>query len=295
MLKAYLNEDIRIIKIFGNDAAEYLNNIISNNIDQASSSTSIYSCLLTPQGKFLADFFITCFDGGFFLLTHSKFCEDLINGLNFYKLRSKINIEDISSSYKYYFMPNAEIESIFNTTNPNLGQTTQSSQSYAFIDPRFAKLGTHVVSKNESIDGNKLEVIEDDCLDHFLANGILNMYLIEDLSKFYPLENNLHLLNAVDFKKGCYVGQELTARMKLRNKIPRTILPFILNLKNNETIDTKEILENETVVGEIVFQKNKYVFGHITFRKLSGPISLDMHFSLNGHELEINHQNWLTF
>jgi folate-binding protein YgfZ len=121
------------------------------------------------------------------------------------------------------------------------------------------------------------------------------MYLIEDLSKFYPLENNLHLLNAVDFKKGCYVGQELTARMKLRNKIPRTILPFILNLKNNETIDTKEILENETVVGEIIFQKNKYVFGHITFRKLSGPLSLDMHFSLNGHELEINHQNWLTF
>ena len=65
------------------------------------------------------------------------------------------------------------------------------------------------------------------------------MHLIDDLTKFYPLENNLHFLNAVDFKKGCYVGQELTARMKLRNKIPRTILPFILILETEADLNQK--------------------------------------------------------
>ena len=62
MLKAYLNKDIKIIKISGDDAKEYLNNIITNNIEQVNTETSIYSCLLTPQGKFLADFFITYFE-----------------------------------------------------------------------------------------------------------------------------------------------------------------------------------------------------------------------------------------
>ena len=59
MLKAYLNKDIKIIKVSGNDAKVYLNNIITNNVEQINTKTSIYSCLLTPQGKFLADFFIT--------------------------------------------------------------------------------------------------------------------------------------------------------------------------------------------------------------------------------------------
>jgi folate-binding protein YgfZ len=121
------------------------------------------------------------------------------------------------------------------------------------------------------------------------------MYLIEGLSKFYPLENNLHMLNSVDFKKGCYVGQELTARMKLRNKIPRTIIPFILDLENDKSYIKNEILENDTVVGEIIFQKNEYLFGHITFRKLSKDMSLDMQFSLKDQKLKINQQDWLNF
>ena len=226
MLKAYLNKDIKIIKISGDDAKDYLNNIITNNIEQVNTETSIYSCLLTPQGKFLADFFITYFEDGYFLLVHSKFLENLIKGLNFYKLRSKINIEDISHLYKYCFLPNPEVDTIFGTNILNLGYTTIDNSSYAFIDPRIAKLGAHIVTSENSIGKNELELVEDDCLEHFLSHGLLSMYLIEDLSKFYPLENNLHMLNAIDFKKGCYVGQELTARMKLRNKIPRTILPL---------------------------------------------------------------------
>lgn len=293
MIKAHLNNDMSIIKISGDDAREYLNNIITNNIEQVNETKSIYSCLLTPQGKFIADFYVANFDNNIILVTNKKFKDGLINGLNFYKLRSKVNVEDISNLYQYYFLPFIE-ETIFNIEDHSLGRTTLFDKSFAFIDPRVTMLGMHVVSSDKTLGTNKLEISEDDCLSHFLKHGILSMHLIEDLSKFYPLENNLHFLNAVDFKKGCYVGQELTARMKLRNKIPRTILPFILTLKNKEDLNHSNIFENDNVVGEIIYQKDQYIFGHITFRKLSKDISLDMNFNLENHNLEINKQDWLA-
>ena len=293
MIKAHLNNDMSIIKISGDDARKYLNNIITNNIEQVNETKSIYSCLLTPQGKFIADFYVANFDNNIILVTNKKFKDGLINGLNFYKLRSKVNIEDISNLYQYYFLPFIE-ETIFNIEDHSLGKTILFDKSFAFIDPRVTMLGMHVVSSDKTLGTNKLEISEDDCLSHFLKHGILSMHLIEDLSKFYPLENNLHFLNAVDFKKGCYVGQELTARMKLRNKIPRTILPFILTLKNKEDLNHSNIFENDNVVGEIIYQKDQYIFGHITFRKLSKDISLDMNFNLENHNLEINKQDWLA-
>ena len=293
MIKAHLNNDMSIIKISGDDTREYLNNIITNNIEQVNETKSIYSCLLTPQGKFIADFYVANFDNNIILVTNKKFKDGLINGLNFYKLRSKVNVEDISNLYQYYFLPFIE-ETIFNIEDHSLGKTILFDKSFAFIDPRVTMLGMHVVSSDKTLGTNKLEISEDDCLSHFLKHGILSMHLIEDLSKFYPLENNLHFLNAVDFKKGCYVGQELTARMKLRNKIPRTILPFILTLKNKEDLNHSNIFENDNVVGEIIYQKDQYIFGHITFRKLSKDISLDMNFNLENHNLEINKQDWLA-
>ena len=293
MIKAHLNNDMSIIKISGDDAREYLNNIITNNIEQVNETKSIYSCLLTPQGKFIADFYVANFDNNIILVTNKKFKDGLINGLNFYKLRSKVNVEDISNLYQYYFLPFIE-ETIFNIEDHSLGKTILFDKSFAFIDPRVTMLGMHVVSSDKTLGTNKLEISEDDCLSHFLKHGILSMHLIEDLSKFYPLENNLHFLNAVDFKKGCYVGQELTARMKLRNKIPRTILPFILTLKNKEDLNHSNIFESDNVVGEIIYQKDQYIFGHITFRKLSKDISLDMNFNLENHNLEINKQDWLA-
>ena len=295
MPKAYLNSDIKIVKIYGDDVKDYLNNIVTNNIDHVNTSNSIYSCLLTPQGKFLADFFISHFDNGFYLLLNIKFYEDLIKGLNFYKLRSKVTIEDVTNSYSYFFVPFDSLTPFFNSNNVSLGHTALDDDSYAFNDPRIEKLGTHIVSSKNSFGKNELDIVEDDCLDYFLEQGILGMYLIEDLTKFYPLENNLHFLNAIDFKKGCYVGQELTARMKLRNKIPRTIIPFILDVKSNVNSKNVEIIENNNVVGEVIFQKDKFLFGHITFRKLSDKISSNMEFFIGDQKLRINQQKWITF
>jgi len=298
MPNAYKNNDIKIIKVFGDNAKDYLNNIITNNTELISSKNTIYSCLLTPQGKFLADFFITSFYNEFHLMTHSKFHDDLIKGLSFYKLRSKVTIEDVSSSYKYYFMPqpDSQTKSKFGSSAMKVGQTIQEKNSYSFIDPRIASIGIHIVTSNDqSIESKNLQLFEGDCLDHFLANGILSMNFIKDLNKFYPLENNLHLLNAIDFKKGCYVGQELTARMKLRNKIPRTILPFIIDADSKLNLKNTEILEDNVEVGEIIFQYKKYLFGHITLRKLSKNNPLNIEYRVANQIIKVNSQEWIKF
>lgn len=293
MIMAFINNDISIIKVTGDDTIEYLNNIITNDITQVNATKSIYSCLLTPHGKFIADFFISHFNDSIFLITNKKFKENLIKGLNFYKLRSKVIIEDISKFYKYYFLPSIE-ESIFDSSEHSLGKTNCYEKSFTFIDPRLVKLGTHIISSNKNINNTSLEIFEGDCLVHFLKNGILNMHLIQDLTKVYPLENNLHLLNAVDFKKGCYIGQELTARMKLRNKIPRIIIPFIFDLHEKNDLNHADIFENDNLVGEIIYHKDQYLFGQITFRKLSKNINLNMQFFLKDHKLTINKQAWLA-
>ena len=73
------------------------------------------------------------------------------------------------------------------------------------------------------------------------------------------------------------------------------IIPFILDVKSNANLNNIEIKEKDNVVGEIIFQKDKFLFGHITFRKLSDKISSDMKFFLNEQQLKINQQNWLIF
>ena len=293
MLTTCLNKDFNILKISGDDSRDYLNKIITNDIEQVNSNNSIYSCLLSPQGKFIADFFISEFNEDFILLIHSRFKDDLIKTLNLYKLRAKFDIEDISAAYEYHFIETKNSSDIFNLNDDLSGKTISYDHSFAFIDPRLKTLGVHVISSNGAVGVTKLDNLQKGYTENFLKHGILNTHLIQDLSKFYPLENNLHLLNGIDFKKGCYVGQEITARMKLRNKIPRTILPFIIDFKDDIQHLQSAIIENSNTVGEIIYQQGLYLFGNISLRKLSSEKISDMTFSLPNNELKINKQSWM--
>ena len=92
-------DDRGLISITGDDAKEYLQNIITNDIEKVDHSNSIFSALLSPQGKYLHEFFIISSNNGFFLDCSNKSIEDLIEHLSKYKLRSKVEIKDFSSEY----------------------------------------------------------------------------------------------------------------------------------------------------------------------------------------------------
>ena len=232
----------RFFKIFGIDSESFIQNLITNDITKCSKDRIIYSCLLTPQGKFIADFFIFKQNNIYFFETDKKFYNNLLQKLKIYKLRSKINIEE-ENLFSY---------SIFNF-DYNFNYLIQQS------DPRNNNLGNKLILKNEIELSNKnIKIIEETKYHEIL---ILNNtpYSSIDLheNKSLLLENNFENLNSIDWEKGCYIGQEITARMKYRALLKKKLYP--LKIKKGEASIDMELISNGKKIGEIKSIANSYI------------------------------------
>ena len=249
-------EDRGLISITGDDAKEFLQNIITNDIEKVSEDHSIFSALLSPQGKYLYEFFIISSDNGYFLDCGNKSKEDLISHLSKYKLRSKVEIKDFSSDYTIGVL-SAEIFKEIQSENNKSSNTILYRESPIFIDPRKKELGARILSSLEKLHLTikKLNLKIVDSSKYFdLAHsfGIPEKGLINLKGQLFGLEANFEELNAIDFKKGCYVGQENTARMKLKNKLRRRLLA----IKADEEIKVGDDLNfGEIKIGKILINK----------------------------------------
>jgi folate-binding protein YgfZ len=246
-------EERGLILVEGIEAKQFLQNIITNNIEKVNDSNSIFSAIFTPQGKYLYEFFITKNKNGYLLDCNIELKEDLIKHLFKYKIRSKIEIKDLSSSHvigiisKEKFL---EIQEELNSKN----KTVLYRESPCFIDTRLSSLGARIVSSLEklhlTIKKLNLEIIEkSDYLKLSHIEGVPTEGVKDLQNNLFGLESNFEELNAIDFKKGCYVGQENTARMKLKNKLRRRLLPVVSN-KPLKIFD--EIKFNDQVVGKVL-------------------------------------------
>ena len=221
-------KDRGLISITGDDVKEYLQNIITNDIEKVNQSNSIFSALLSPQGKYLHEFFVISSDNGYFLDCDNASKEYLIGHLSKYKLRSKIEIKDFSSDYVVGVLSLEKFKEIQSENSKSTG-TILYRESRLFIDPRKKELGARILSSLEklhlTIKKLNLKIVDSSVyleLAHSL--GVPEKGLINLKEQLFGLEANFEELNAIDFKKGCYVGQENTARMKLKNKLRRRLL-----------------------------------------------------------------------
>ncbi len=246
-------EDRGLIAIEGPDAKNFLQNIISNDIDKVSKSSSIFSGIFTPQGKYLYEFFIIKNSKGFFLDCDSTFKEELIKTLSKYKLRSKVEIKDLSSSYVIGVTSAEKFKEIQNEITSK-EQTILYRESSFFLDTRSTKLGARILSSLEKLHltikklGLKI-VDKSNYLKTAHVEGIPIQRIKNLQDSLFSLESNFEELNAIDFKKGCYVGQENTARMKLKNKVRRKLMP-IISKTTLKILD--EIKFKEQVVGKVL-------------------------------------------
>ena len=246
-------EDRGLIAIEGPDAKNFLQNITSNDVDKVSESSSIFSGIFTPQGKYLYEFFIIKNNEVFLLDCDNTFKEELIKYLSKYKLRSKVEIKDLSSSYAI----GVTSEEKFKEIQSELGskeKTILYRESPFFLDTRSAKLGARILSSLEklhlTIKKLNLKIVDRaNYLKTAHAEGIPVRGIKNLQDNLFSLESNFEELNAIDFKKGCYVGQENTARMKLKNKVRRKLIPIIA--KNNLKI-SDEIKFKDRVVGKVL-------------------------------------------
>tara|TARA_X000000368_G_scaffold162421_1_gene128052 strand:+ start:499 stop:1380 length:882 start_codon:yes stop_codon:yes gene_type:complete len=246
-------KDRGLICISGKDTREYLQNIITNDINKVSETSSIFSALLSPQGKYLFEFFIIKSNNGYFLDCDNKIIRELVKSLDKYKLRSQVEIKDLSSEFAIGIINLDKFKEIQNNEK-NKGNTIMYKESTIFVDSRKKDLGARILSNIKKLDLTikELNLKKSDIktyLSHAYRLGIPVKGLENLKEQLFGLEANFEELNGIDFKKGCYVGQENTARMKLKNKLRRRLLPIKMEGKINIG---SEIMFNNNKIGKVL-------------------------------------------
>ena len=229
-------KDRGIISVLGKDSKEFLQNIITNDINIVNKDNSIFSGIFTPQGKYLYEFFVIKSDDGYYLDSPEEYVDELKIFLEKYILNSDVKINSVSNNYVVGVISNEKFEEIKKQENKNT-QTLIYRDSPVFKDPRSKKLGSRVLSNLEKLylTIKKLALKIEDNNNYFSVAheaGVPIKNLRELQNNLFGLEANFEDLSAIDFKKGCYIGQENTARMKLKNKLRKKLLLLLkyLNL-----------------------------------------------------------------
>ena len=208
----YILEDRGILYISGEDSASFLQNLISNDINKVKDDKSCFASLLTPQGKYLFEFIIVKHKQGYFLDCEKKIIEDLFLKLKTYKLRSKIEILNLSNEFVVAVLSSKKFLSLDSSKN-ELGHTIKFREDSICLDPRHNDLGARIIINLEKLHLSlKLLGLKSRNVNEYYSIssnlGIPQVNTDKLQNNIFGIECNLEELNGIDFKKGCYIGQE---------------------------------------------------------------------------------------
>ncbi|WP_422002872.1 YgfZ/GcvT domain-containing protein [Reyranella sp.] len=209
-----------VIAVGGPDRVAFLQGLISNDTTRVAPDRAIWAALLTPQGRFLNEMFVV--DGGddtLLLETERDRAAALARKLSLYKLRSKVTVEDRSATL--------EVAALFGPDAPSL---LPVAGAVGFVDPRLPELGVRLLAPagqaGALLAARGVAQAPLDAYDtHRLALGVPDGSRDLVVEKALLLENGFDELHGIDWQKGCYMGQELTARTKYRALIRKRLFP----------------------------------------------------------------------
>ncbi len=253
----YIFENRGLLYLSGEDVKEFIQNIITNDIEKVTNNMSCFAALLTPQGKYLFDFLIIKHKSGYFLDCEKKNIDQLFKQLNLYKLRSKVEILNLSNEFVVAGMSYEKFLTFENSKDIE-GFTIKYRKDPIFLDPRLKKLGARLIINLEKLylSLKKLELKTANVEDYYNLShklGVSQINNFELQNKIFGIECNFEELNGIDFKKGCYVGQENTARIKLKNKLNRRLFAIKI-IEGN--IESEEIFLEDKEVGKLLIKSN---------------------------------------
>ena len=262
----YILEDRGILYINGADAKEFLQNLISNDINKVNDDNSCFASLLTPQGKFLFAFIIVKHKAGYFIDCEKSQTDALFKQLNVYKLRSDVEIMNLSNEFVVAAF-NYEKFLKFEGAKNNPGHTIKYREDPILLDPRNKGLGARLIINLEKLylSLKKLELKEYPIDEYFKFShdlGIAQKDMNKLQNKLFGIECNFEELNGIDFKKGCYVGQENTARIKLKNKLSKRLLP--IQLISGKLSEGEAIYLNDAKIGKVLIN-DEYPFALVKY------------------------------
>src|SRR5215472_2213717 len=199
-------EDRAVIAVSGPEARSFLQGLITNDVEKLSPRTGLYAALLTPQGKILFDFMVVEGDGALLIDCAASSRDVLVKRLGLYRLRAKVAIEPREQ---------LAVLAAWDGAIP--------ANAIAFTDPRLAELGVRGIGARA-----EMPTSASDSSAYHMRRFTLGVPEGSDFGsdRIFALDGGLEELHAVDFDKGCYVGQELTARMKHRGTARKRLLPL---------------------------------------------------------------------
>ena len=290
--QVYILEDRAILYINGDDAKEFLQNLISNDINKVNDDNSCFASLLTPQGKFLFEFIIVKHKLGYFIDCEKSQANDLFKQLSIYKLRSKVEILNLSNEFVIGVFDSEKFLS-FDNAKDVLGHTLKYREDPIVLDPRHKELGARLIINLEKLylSLKKLGLKSADSIEYYKIShqlGIVPKDLNKLQNKLFGIECNFEELNGLDFKKGCYVGQENTARIKLKNKLSKRLLPIQVTIgKLNQD---EPIYNNEVEIGKILIEKD---FPFALVKYLDDNFNENLNYSTKNASFKIIKPNWI--
>ena len=233
----------KVFRFSGTDARKFLQNLITNDVKRLDTGP-VYSALLTPQGKFIADFFLIPDGNDILMDVDTDAAATLIPRLNMYKLRADVTISE---------------------TDLIVSRGLNDAPEGAVADPRDANLGWRYYGaedhNTDAVDWDALRV------DHKIPEMGRELD-----AESYILEMGFEGLNGVDFRKGCYVGQEVTARMKHKTELRKGLVRLVADADIPENAD---VMSNGKVIGRTHTSSGKRALAYLRYDRADGDISVN--------------------
>jgi folate-binding protein YgfZ len=288
----YILDDRAILYINGEDVKEFLQNLISNDINKVSETNTCFASLLSPQGKFLYEFIIIKHKSGYLVDCEKSQADELYKQLSIYKLRSKVEILNLSNEFVVAAFSHEKFLT-FDEAQDFSGFTLKYREDPIFLDPRNKQLGARLIINLEKLylSLKKLDLHDANLNEYYSFShklGIVPKDLNKLQNKLFGIECNYEELNGIDFKKGCYVGQENTARIKLKNKLSKRLLP--ISMIDGALTEGESIYYNDNEIGKVLIDK-EYPFALIKY--LDENFTGKSDFNTKKASIKIEKPNWI--
>jgi folate-binding protein YgfZ len=221
--------DRAVLEIAGADRRDFLQGLVSNDVAKVSDGRAVYAALLTAQGKYLHDFFIAAIGDAFVLDGEAARLADLKRRLALYKLRAKVTLAEAGDRFIVAAaFGQAALDALRLPAEP--GAALPFAGGLAYVDPRLAELGARLLLPRgaglAALEAAGFRVADAAVYDRLrLTLGVPDSSRDLVVEKSILLESGFDELNGIDWQKGCYIGQELTARTKYRGLVKKRLLP----------------------------------------------------------------------
>jgi folate-binding protein YgfZ len=286
-LQAALLPDRGVVKVSGDDARGFLNGLFTVDVTKMTPGSARFGALLTPQGKVIADFIVfeaTTDDGGGFLIDCPRaLAPTLVEKLGFYKLRAKVQIEDLSAGLG--------VMAVW----PGGGE---SEYGPGFADPRLPELGTRIIlPPDTAADAAKdlgATLVDADLYDtHRVKLGVPRGGMDFIYGDTFPHEANMDQLGGVDFDKGCYVGQEVISRVEHRGSARSRIVT--LTYDDNTPDDGVPVMAGEKQLGMVGSAVGGTALALVRLDRLGDAMAAGTPIEAGGIKLYAKKPAWAKF